>query len=111
VAIKASTGKVVWYFQTVHHDIWDYDIPAQPVLLYINKNGKKIPAVLVVTKMGHIFVLNRETGEHLFPIEERPVPASNVPGEEASKTQPFPTQLPALGLQKVTEDDAWGTNP
>ena len=111
VAIKASTGKVVWYFQTVHHDIWDYDIPAQPVLADIDRNGKKIPAVVVVTKMGHIFVLNRETGEHLFPVEERSVPASDIPGEETSKTQPFPTQLPALGLQKVTEDDAWGPTP
>ena len=111
VAIKASTGKVAWYFQTVHHDIWDYDIPAQPVLLDIEKNGGKIPAVLVVTKMGHIFVLDRKTGQHLFPVEERAVPASDIPGEEASKTQPFPTQLPALGLQKVTEDDAWGPTP
>jgi quinoprotein glucose dehydrogenase len=111
VAIKASTGKVVWYFQTVHHDIWDYDIPAQPVLLNIEKNGKKIPAVLVVTKMGHIFVLNRETGEHLFPVEELTVPGSDVPGEETSKTQPFPTQLPVLGLRKVTEEDAWGPTP
>lgn len=111
VAIKASTGKVVWYFQTVHHDIWDYDIPAQPVLLDIERNGKKIPAVVVVTKMGHIFVLNRQTGEHLFPVEERAVPASEVPGEEAAKMQPFPTQLPALGLQKVTEEDAWGPTP
>ena len=111
VAIKASTGKVVWHFQTVHHDIWDYDIPAQPVLLDIEKNGKKIPAVLVVTKMGHIFVMNRKNGEHLFPVEERSVAASDVPGEETSGTQPFPTQLPALGLQKVTEDDAWGPTP
>ncbi len=111
VAIRASTGKPVWHFQTVHHDIWDYDIPAQPVLLDIERNGKKIPAVLVVTKMGHIFVLNRKTGEHLFPVEERAVPASAIPGEEASKTQPFPTQLPALGLQKVTEEHAWGPTP
>ncbi len=111
VAIKASTGKVVWHFQTVHHDIWDYDIPAQPVLLSIERNGIKIPAVLVVTKMGHIFVLNRKTGEHLFPVEERAVPASEVPGEEASKTQPFPTRLPALGLQNVSEEDAWGPTP
>jgi quinoprotein glucose dehydrogenase len=111
VAIKASTGKVIWHFQTVHHDIWDYDIPAQPVLLDIEKNGKKIPAVVVVTKMGHIFALDRKTGKHLFPVEERPVPASDVPGEEAAKTQPFPLQLPALGLQKVTEEDAWGPTP
>ncbi|WP_276503496.1 pyrroloquinoline quinone-dependent dehydrogenase [Terrimonas pollutisoli] len=111
VAIKASTGKVVWHFQTVHHDIWDYDIPAQPLLIELERNGKKVPAVVVVTKMGHIFVLDRKTGEHLFPVEERPVPASDVPGEEAAKTQPFPAQLPALGLQKVTEDDAWGPTP
>jgi quinoprotein glucose dehydrogenase len=111
VAIRASTGKVVWYFQTVHHDIWDYDIAAQPVLLDIEKGGAKIPAVLVGTKMGHLFVLNRETGEHLFPIEERPVPASDIPGEQASKTQPFPAKLPALGLQRVGEDVAWGPTP
>lgn len=111
VAIRASTGKVIWHFQTVHHDVWDYDIPAQPVLLDIERNGNKIPAVVVVTKIGHIFVLNRKTGEHLFPVEERKVPQSDVPGEETSGTQPFPTQLPALGLQKVTEDDAWGPTP
>jgi quinoprotein glucose dehydrogenase len=111
VAIKASTGKVVWHFQTVHHDVWDYDIPAQPVLLDIERNGEKVAAVLVVTKIGHIFVLNRKTGEHLFPFEERTVPRSDVPGEETSATQPFPTQLPTFGLQKVTEDDAWGPTP
>ncbi|HLG40175.1 MAG TPA: pyrroloquinoline quinone-dependent dehydrogenase [Chitinophagaceae bacterium] len=111
VAIRASTGKVAWYFQTVHHDIWDYDIPAQPVLLDIDRNGKNIPAVLIVTKMGHVFVLNRETGEHLFPVEERQVPSSDVPGEKASKTQPFPSQLPLLGLRQVTPDDAWGPTP
>jgi quinoprotein glucose dehydrogenase len=108
VAIKASTGKVVWHFQTVHHDVWDYDIPAQPVLLDIERNTKKIPAVLVVTKMGHIFVLDRKTGKHLFPVEERSVPRSDVAGEETSATQPFPTKLPALGLQKLARDDAWG---
>lgn len=111
VAIKASTGKVVWHFQTVHHDIWDYDIPAQPLLIELERNGKKVPAVVVVTKMGHIFVLDRKTGKHLFPVEERAVPASDVPGEEAAKTQPFPIQLPALGLQKVSEEDAWGPTP
>jgi len=111
VAIKASTGKIVWHFQTVHHDLWDYDIPAQPLLIDVEKNGKKIPAVVVVTKIGHIFVLNRETGEHVFPVEEKTVPSSDVQGEEASKTQPFPTQLPLLGLRKVTTEDAWGPTP
>lgn len=111
VAVKASTGKVVWQFQAVHHDIWDYDLPAQPVLADIDHHGSKIPAVIVVTKMGHIFVLNRKTGEHLFPVEERVVPKSDVPGEVTAGTQPFPAQLPALGLQKVTEADAWGPTP
>ena len=111
VAIKASTGKVIWHFQTVHHDIWDYDIAAQPLLTDIEKNGKTIPAVIVATKMGHIFVMNRETGEHLFAVDERPVPGNVVPGEEAAKTQPFPTQLPLLGLRKVNEEDAWGPTP
>ena len=111
VAIKASTGKVVWHFQVVHHDLWDYDIPAQPLLIDVEKNRKKIPAVVVVTKMGHIFVLNRETGKHVFPVEEKTVPSSDVQGEAAAKTQPFPTQLPLLGLRKVTSEDAWGPTP
>ena len=111
VAIKASTGKVVWHFQTVHHDLWDYDNPAEPLLCDIEKNGRKIPAVVVVTKMGHIFVLNRKTGENLFPVQEKEVPASDVPGEQAAKTQPFPTQLPLLGLREVTQADAWGPTP
>ena len=108
VALRASSGKMVWYFQVVHHDLWDYDIAAQPVLIDFDKKGKKIPAVVVGTKMGHIFVLNRETGESLFPIEERPVPSSTIPGEEASPTQPFPVLPAPLGLQKVSKEDAWG---
>lgn len=111
VAIRASTGKVIWHFQVVHHDIWDYDLPAQPILAEINRNGTKVPAVIVVTKMGHIFVLNRITGEHLFAVEERAVPKSDVPGEVTAGTQPFPRQLPLLGLRKVTEADAWGPTP
>jgi quinoprotein glucose dehydrogenase len=105
VAIRASTGKVVWDFQTVHHDIWDYDNASQPVLMPFTQNGKTVPAVAVGTKMGHVFILHRETGVPLLPVEERPVPKSTVPGEDASPTQPFPTTLPALGLQKV---EAWG---
>src|SRR5262249_31052884 len=108
VALRASTGKMVWYFQVVHHDLWDYDIAAQPMLIDFDKNGKKIPAVVVGTKMGHIFVLNRETGESLFPIEERPVPSSTIPGEEASPTQPFPVFPAPLGIQKISKEDAWG---
>lgn len=108
VALRASTGKLVWYFQVVHHDIWDYDVPAQPVLVNVRRQGRRIPAVAVATKMGHIFLLDRETGKSLFPIEERAVPQSAVPGEELSPTQPFPILPPPLGLETLTVDDAWG---
>ncbi len=108
VALRASTGKMVWYFQVVHHDLWDYDIAAQPMLIDVNKEGKKVAAVAVGTKMGHIFILNRETGESLFPVEERPVPLSDIAGEEAFPTQPFPVLPAPLGLQSITREDAWG---
>ncbi len=110
VALRASTGKMVWYYQVVHHDLWDYDIAAQPMLITIRQKGKAIPAVAVGTKMGHIFILHRETGKPLFPVEERPVPASDVPGETAATTQPFPVLPAPVGIQKVTEEDAWGLN-
>ena len=108
VALHASTGKVAWYFQVVHHDIWDYDIAAQPMLVDITRNGRKIPAVIVGTKMGHIFVLNRENGQRLFPISEKPMPASDIPGESASPTQPIPLLPAPLGIQKLSKEDAWG---
>jgi quinoprotein glucose dehydrogenase len=108
VALRASTGKLVWYYQVVHHDLWDYDIAAQPVLTDILKEGKKVPAVIVGTKMGHIFILDRTTGTPLFPVEERPVAASDIPGEEAWPTQPFPVLPAPLGIQSVSEKDAWG---
>ncbi|WP_421829554.1 pyrroloquinoline quinone-dependent dehydrogenase [Larkinella sp.] len=108
VAIRASTGKVVWSYQTVHHDLWDYDNAAQPLLFSYNQNGKPVPAVAVGTKMGHIFILHRETGLPLLPVEERRVPASDMAGEEAHPTQPFPATLPLLGLQKP---EAWGLTP
>jgi quinoprotein glucose dehydrogenase len=90
VALDAKTGRRVWHFQVVHHDLWDYDPPAQPVLVDIRRGDRVIPAVVQVTKMGLVFVLDRTTGEPVFGVEERPVPASDVPGEQASKTQPFP---------------------
>lgn len=108
VALNASTGKVVWYFQVVHHDIWDYDIAAQPCLITVQRDGRDVPAVAVGTKMGHIFLLHRETGEPLFPVEERPVPQSSVPGEQTSPTQPFPILPRPVGPRQVTTDDAWG---
>lgn len=108
VAVRASTGKVVWHFQVVHHDLWDYDVAAQPLLFDLQRGAERIPAVAVGTKVGHIFVLHRETGDPLFPVEERPVPASDIPGEVASPTQPFPAVLPLLGLRSVTAKTAFG---
>jgi quinoprotein glucose dehydrogenase len=111
VALRASTGKRVWSFQVVHHDLWDFDIAAQPILADVDHKGRKVPAVIVGTKMGHIFVLNRETGVSLFPIEERRVPASTVKGEEAWPTQPFPVLPAPVGIQGLTVADAWGPTP
>jgi quinoprotein glucose dehydrogenase len=111
VALRAATGKVVWYFQVVHHDLWDYDVPAQPVLSTVKRSGKNIAAVLVATKMGNLFVLDRQTGKPLFPVEERPVPKSDVPGEESSPTQPFPVLPPPLAPQNLKAEDAWGITP
>jgi quinate dehydrogenase (quinone) len=105
VALDAATGKLVWYFQMVHHDIWDYDMPAQPVLIDVKRNGRTIPAVAQVTKMGFVFVFDRVAGKPLFPIEERAVPKSEVPGEESWPTQPFPVKPPALVRQEFREAD------
>ncbi len=108
VALRASTGEFVWGFQVVHHDVWDYDLAAQPTLFLWRGT---VPAVVQATKMGHLFVLNRETGKPLLPVEERPVPQGGVPGERLSPTQPFPLATPALVPQRATKDDAWGLTP
>lgn len=111
VALRASTGKVVWHFQVVHHDLWDYDVAAQPMLITLKRGRREIPAIAVGTKIGHIFVLNRDTGEPLFPVEERSVPRSTVPGEEVWPTQPFPKLPLAVVPQKLTPESAWGLSP
>jgi quinoprotein glucose dehydrogenase len=111
VALQASTGKLVWYFQMVHHDIWDYDPPAQPALITVHQNGSSIPAVAEVTKMGFVFIFDRLTGKPLFPVEERPVPQSDVPGEASWPTQPFPTKPPALVRQHFSEADLTNVTP
>lgn len=109
VALNASTGEVVWAQQLVHHDLWDYDIPAQPTLADLERDGEIIPAVIQGTKMGLIFTFNRETGEPIFDIEERKVPQGGVAGEHLSPTQPFPVAPPPLVSHRaVTEDDAFG---
>ncbi|PYT12707.1 MAG: pyrroloquinoline quinone-dependent dehydrogenase, partial [Acidobacteria bacterium] len=110
VALRASTGAVVWHFQVVHHDLWDYDLASQPTLITFRRGDRIVPAVAVTGKNGHLFVLDRETGKPLLPVEERPVPKSKVPGEEASPTQPFP-KYDVLAPQKFTAEDAWGITP
>jgi quinoprotein glucose dehydrogenase len=108
VALRGSTGEVVWHFQVVHHDIWDRDMPSQPIVADIRREGEIIPAVIQLTKSGMAFVFNRETGESLFPIEERPVPTDGVPNEQVSPTQPFTVKPPPLVRQTLSPDDAWG---
>jgi quinoprotein glucose dehydrogenase len=109
VALRASTGEFVWGQQLVHHDVWDYDLPAQPTLVELERDGKSIPAVLQGTKTGFIFTFHRETGEPLYDIEERPVPQGAVEGEKLSPTQPFPVAPPSIVRQHaVTADNAWG---
>jgi len=105
VALDAKTGKHIWHFQTIHHDLWDYDLPAPPNLVTVEKDGKKIDALAQTSKVGFLYVLNRETGESLFPIEERPVPASDVPGEQSWPTQPFPLKPKPYCRQYMTTDD------
>lgn len=111
LALEAATGKHVWHYQLVHHDLWDYDLPAPPNLLTVTKDGKKIDAVAQVTKMGMVFVFDRETGEPIFPIEERPVPPSSLLGEEVWPTQPFPTRPEPFSRQKFTEEDVTDISP
>lgn len=109
VALRADTGVRVWHFQTVHHDLWDYDVASPPILFDVHRNGKTIPAIGVGSKTAHFFILNRETGEPIFGVEERPVPASDTPGETASPTQPFPIAPRALSRQtKLTPETVWG---
>jgi glucose dehydrogenase len=105
VALDARTGKRIWHFQTIHHDLWDFDLPNAPKLMTIHKDGKDVPVVIQAAKHGFVFVFNRLTGEPIWPIEERPVPASDVPGEKASPTQPFPTWPLPFARQAFTVDD------
>jgi len=111
VALDAATGARRWHFQTVHHDLWDYDLAAPPVLVTIEREGKRIDAVAQATKHGFVFVLDCETGAPLFPVHERPAPASDLPGERASKTQPIPSAPPALVPQSLRSSDVYAPTP
>ncbi|MEC9392151.1 MAG: pyrroloquinoline quinone-dependent dehydrogenase [Pseudomonadota bacterium] len=108
VALNADTGEVAWHFKTVYHDVWDYDVPSQPTFYDVEKDGKTIKALAQTTKMGLVFLLNRETGEPIFPIEEREVPQGSLEGENLSKTQPFPTKPAPLNPTYFDPEDAYG---
>ena len=111
VALRAKTGEIAWGFQLVHHNLWDYDTASPPLLATLPHNGQKIPVVIQSNKTGFIYVLNRDTGTPVFPVEERPVPQSDVPGEVTSPTQPIPVAPPPVTPQKLSPDDAWGLTP
>lgn len=111
VALDAATGKHIWHFQTIHHDLWDYDLPAPPNLVTVIKDGRRVDAVAQTSKVGFLYVLDRETGTPLFPIEERNVPASDVPGEAAWPTQPFPLKPAPYARQSMTVDDLADFSP
>jgi quinoprotein glucose dehydrogenase len=111
VALHARTGEIAWGFQLVHHDLWDYDTASPPLLTTLRHNGEDVPVVIQGNKTGFLYVLNRDTGKPVFPVEERHVPRSDVPGELASPTQPFPVAPPPLAPQKVSVEDAWGPTP
>ena len=111
VALDALTGKRLWHFQTVHHNLWDYDIPAAPNLVTVTRDGQPVAAVAQVTKTGFTFVFDRVSGKPLFDIVERPVPSSEVPGEQAWATQPVPVKPPPYARQKMTRDELTGVTP
>jgi quinoprotein glucose dehydrogenase len=111
VALHAKTGELAWGFQLVHHDLWDYDSASPPLLTTLQHDGKSVPVVIQGNKTGFLYVLNRDTGVPVFPVEERSVPQSDVPGEVTSPTQPFPVAPPALVPQKLSAADAYGITP
>jgi quinoprotein glucose dehydrogenase len=111
VALRAKTGEFVWGFQLVHHDLWDFDSAAPPLLTTVRHDGNDVPVVIQGNKAGLLYVLNRDTGKSVFPVEERPVPQSDVPGEKTSPTQPFPVAPPPLAAHTLTADEAWGPTP
>jgi quinoprotein glucose dehydrogenase len=108
LALRGATGEIVWHFQISHHDVWDFDLPSQPILIDLVRDGSPVPALVQITKQAFVFVFNRETGEPLFPVEERRVPQNGVAGEHLSPTQPYPLAPPPFMQQGISADDAWG---
>ena len=111
VALKAETGEVAWHFQTIHHDVFDYDLPAQPMLVQLMVDGAMRDVVIQNTKMGLVWVLDRDTGQPIKPFEEKPVPASDIPGEVTSPTQPVPSWPAPISRQTISDDDIYGLTP
>jgi quinoprotein glucose dehydrogenase len=111
IAVDAATGRRLWHFQLVHHDIWDFDLEGPPTLVEVKRGGKAIPAIALASKSGLLFLLNRVTGKPIYPVVERPVPASDVPGERASKTQPFPLRPGPLARIGMTAAEVAGVTP
>jgi quinoprotein glucose dehydrogenase len=111
IALNARTGKRIWHFQGIKHDVWDLDFPAAPSLVTVTRNGRKVDAVAQITKTGFVFVLDRKTGEPLFPIEYRKVPASKLDGEQLAETQPYPVKPPPFTRQTFTEDMVTNRTP
>ena len=108
VALDVATGQVRWHFQTVYHDLWDFDLPAQPVLFDMPMKGGSAPAVAVPTKQGEIYILDRRTGKPLTAVEERPVPQGTIPGERYAPVQPFSVGFPSFDPPALRERDMWG---
>ena len=111
VALDAATGKLKWYQQLVHHDLWDFDPAAAPILFDASRNGRTVPAVAQITKMGILFAFDRVTGKPLYGMEERPVPQSTVPGEKTAATQPFPLKPPPLSRVEFTKEEIYDLTP
>jgi quinoprotein glucose dehydrogenase len=111
VALQGETGQFVWGFQLVHHDLWDFDSASPPLLTSVHHDGQEVPVVIQGNKSGLLYVLNRDTGKPVFPVEERPVSQSDVPGELTSRTQPIPLKPPSLVPQALSADEAWGPTP
>ena len=111
LALDAATGKRLWHYQVVHHDVWDRDLPAAPILFSLRRGGRRIAALAQITKSAHVFLLDRQTGQPLLPVEEQPAPPSDLDGETTWPTQPLPLKPPPFARQSLTEDGVTDRTP